>query len=246
MRIALYVLAGLLSFCVFIIVFLPAAPVWRFLQPDVNTAVPDLVVYRVGGTVWTGEAELQYRQFPLSEANWTLAALPLLGGTAALGLDLSGPGLTASAAVSASGTQIEVTGLNGEISADYVNALSSDFGLTFAGDLTVVNLSLQAEGERVTAADGFLNWSGGRILFRANNTMEAITLPPLEGTIDADSDGLHLTITHATEPLLLITLKNTGWAAVEVKARLFQLADLPLPGNPAADDPVVMLEEKIL
>ncbi|MDP4765206.1 MAG: hypothetical protein NWR61_02555, partial [Pseudomonadales bacterium] len=56
----LYVFAAVLGFVGFILVYAPARPLWGFISDDVGRQAPRLQVRAVGGTVWQGQADIQF------------------------------------------------------------------------------------------------------------------------------------------------------------------------------------------
>ena len=88
----LYFCVAVTSFLVFIAVFAPAAPVWSLIRETVYERVPDLNVYRVSGTIWSGESEIQFRRFPPSLVTWQLSPVDLIKGVATIRVRAQGEG----------------------------------------------------------------------------------------------------------------------------------------------------------
>ncbi len=250
MRYLLYVLAALFSFIAFLAAFAPASPIWSMVQADVARAAPDLRVYAVRGTVWQGEADIQFRQFPQSTITWQLQAAPLISGTAKLNLGVQGPGLALQSDVTVSEQSASVQDLNGTIRSDYINTLSEISGFTFSNELSIaelnLDLNLHLNKGVVSDASGTALWPGGRILLQTPNGPQATILPALNADLSSDNATLTMKVAYQQEPLLLIQLKPDGWAQVDLMARLFELAALPLPDGAPVDGSVLLIEEKIL
>ena len=74
----LYGAAALLSFICFVAVFAPANILLKSTKSQIMAAVPGLFINQISGTVWRGATTFRYRDFPLSNLQWRLSALPLL------------------------------------------------------------------------------------------------------------------------------------------------------------------------
>ncbi|MGK0339440.1 MAG: hypothetical protein ACJAYE_000850 [Candidatus Azotimanducaceae bacterium] len=247
MRMFGFGLIALLTFCSFIVVFAPASLIWRVAEKEVIDNVPDLHVLRVSGTVWSGAAELVYRQFPTSLLNWTIAPLPLLGAQIETQLVLSGEGHELNGDGLIKQQFGDVKSLTGFIDASYINRVSEPQGLTFSGTIDIQSLSFQSDLLWIQEARGRIYWPGGKIVSR---TLQAGTrvfdLPALTGDISMQGDSLYLNLHHNNETIIDILVKPDGWISVAVKARLFDLANLPWPAGSSPSDTVLEFEEKLL
>ncbi len=246
MKIALYITIAILSFLVFILAFAPASPFWSLVQADVKKNIPDLNVYRVGGTVWDGQGEIQFRQFPPSTIFWHLSATQLLNRIADIQISAGGEGHELTARLSLAESESFLQDLTGLIDSDYINEVSTQFGFTFSGELKIKNLNLEGNNRWLTNADGEAYWSGGRILLNTGPDPQVLVLPPLDGQLTFVDNQLVLDITHKQLTLLKIKLKEGGWAEISIKGRLLKLANLPWPEGSNPDETVLLLEEKIL
>lgn len=247
MRVLGFGLIALLTFCIFIVVFAPASLVWRVAEKEVIRNVPDLHVLRVGGTVWSGEAELAYRQFPTSLLNWQIAPLPILGAKIETQLVLTGEGHQLNGDAFVSRQLGVVESLTGHIDASYINRVSQPQGLTFSGTIEIQNFSFSSDMQWIQDASGRIFWPGGKIVSR---TLLAGTrvfdLPALTGDISMQGENISLDLHHNNETIVDILVKPDGWVSVAVKARLFDLANLPWPAGSSPGDTVLEFEEKLL
>lgn len=246
MKLLLYIATALLSFLVFLVIFAPASSAWSLVSEDVYNRVPDLNVFRVGGTIWDGQGEIQFRQFPTSALNWQLSPAKLINSTANFHFTAEGQGhsLQAEAALTRSSGALQ--SLKGSISSDYINAMSEQFGFTFSGELEIQALELTFDRQWITSASGSVHWTGGRILLNASANPQVIQLPPLDGELYFRDQQLILDITYEQLVLMQIILKEGGWAEVAVKGRLFDIANLPSLDASDPDETILLLEEKIL
>jgi len=241
-----YFCVAVVSFLIFIVVFAPATPVWSLIRENVHERVPDLNVYRVSGTIWNGESEIQFRQFPPSLLTWQLSPLDLIKGVAKIKARAAGKGHLLEAETTLTASNGDIKSLHGTIDSDYINVVSERFGFTFSGDLEIRELSISADRHWITDATGTVHWTGGRILIATAAGPQSIVLPPLQGQLLMRQQQLILNITHQQHTLIRITLQKGGWAEVAIKGWLYDLANLPLPGGSDLNETILLIEEKIL
>jgi hypothetical protein len=265
----LYVFAAVLGFVGFILVYAPARPLWGFISDDVGRQAPHLQVRAVGGTVWQGQADIQFLPpvpsgvppsgvppsgmppsgMPPSRLAWRLAPAGLLAGELRLMLDLAGAGHQLQARTSLTPAQLVVHNLAGEVQASYLQPLATPYGLGLSGALEIRNITLTSAGNWLASAAGHLQWTGGRLEFPTPLGPQQIYLPAMQGNISLQGDNLALEVlTQAVaggEPILTILVKPTGWVEVAIKARLFKLAQLPWPATAGLDATALTVEEKL-
>jgi hypothetical protein len=246
MKPSLYIATAMLSFLIFLVIFAPASPFWSLVGEDVQDRIPDLKVYRVAGTIWDGEAEIQFRQFPSSTLNWQLSPGELISGAANIHLWANGPGHSLQAEATLSASSGSLQSVNGVISSDYINEVSEQFGLIFSGDLEIHALNVSSDSRWVTDASGSAHWGGGQILLNTSLETQPFLLPPLDGELYFQNQQLILDIAEQNSLLIQIILKQSGWAEIAIKGRLFEVANLQLPNGSHPDETILLLEEKIL
>ncbi|MCB1646303.1 MAG: type II secretion system protein N [Pseudomonadales bacterium] len=241
----LFGLLFLFSFIVVVIARAPVGPVWNAVEDDVYQRVSGLQVLRVGGTVWAGNADLRYRAFPPSRLNWEISPAELISGKIAFIAYASGEAhrLDSHGSVSQSETRIEE--LTGTIGSDFINLVSTNYGLNFSGEVVLSDIGLTTDQRWFTAAEGHADWSGGKIYYDSPHNGQTIFLPPLRADISMADKNLQLRLHNNQAALIDIVLRPNGWAVVEVKARLFDLARIPWPGGSSPEDTVLQFEEKL-
>ena len=244
-KILLYGITAILSFAAFLALYAPAGIAYRFVEEDV-ARLPDTSIFRVGGTIWQGSADIQYRDFPGSKLNWSLAALPLFSRIADLSLDVAGLGHELSANLLTDGKTGDVTGLQGSIQSDYINHVSLRYGLRFSGTLELDNVNLTVEDDWFSQSQGNIHWTGGNVLYQTGNGSQSVKLPALDGELTIKDSKLTLLVDNSRLPVLSIHLQRDGWVELRFNARLLALADLPVPQGTNPDDLVLTVEEKIL
>ena len=243
---SLYIATAILSFLIFLVIFAPASAAWSLVRADVQHRIPDLKVHRVGGTIWNGEAEIQFRQFPPSTLNWQLSPGELFTGAANIQLSANGQGHSLQAGATLSASSGSLQSVKGVISSDYINEVSEKFGLIFSGDLEIHELNLSSDSRWVTAASGSAHWAGGQILLNSSRVTQTFLIPPLHGELYFQNQQLILDIAEQNSLLIQITLKQSGWAEIAIKGRMFEVANLQLPNGSHPDETILLLEEKIL
>jgi hypothetical protein len=243
-RVIAYTTLALVTFVCVIVVFAPAATLWNLVKNDVSRRIQDLQVLTVDGTVWQGDAMLRYREFPPAKLAWDLSPLSLFRQQAVIVAELNGEGLAID-----SNSVIMRSGLvadgNGVINSSYINAVSTRYGLTFPGELIIRNLDIQSDFRWISDIDGRLSWGGGQVLLQYAEPM-VVQLPPLEAILSkVEGNNLLMDVTHAGDTVIQVTLRPTGWAIVDIRARLFDLAGLPRPERLQPENSAALLEEKI-
>jgi len=248
-RILLYAGAGLLTFLGFIIFFAPASLLYGTVTNELNKAVPGLQLVSLSDTIWNGRAQLRYRNFPNSELVWNLAKAPLMFAKASADLTLNGEGHKLEAYLDLDNSATHLDNLEGTITSNYVNQESRNLGLTFTGELQLLDISLSADRGWLTGISGKLHWTGGRIHYAPDKSAgvpgQVFELPPLDGALSLDDKVLVLDIIHEGANLALVRLRPDGWAEIIVKARLFDLAGVPWPAGSSLDDTVLQLEQQL-
>lgn len=243
-RIALYGFAALFTFLVFMLVFAPAATLWVMARDDVARQVPDLSVLTVDGTVWSGRADIRYREFPPGTLTWDLSAASLLALTADVDGRLVGEGHDVTVDAVATRTDANFV-VQGTIDNAFVNPLSGRYGLTFPGELQLIDIAIASDHHWLTAADGQINWSGGRVTFASPNGPQSVVLPPLTGQLSLVENNLVLELYDDTNILLSLSLAQSGWVKVDLMGHLLKTADLPFPASANPDAVILVREEKL-
>jgi len=243
MKILFYFVAALVSFIIFLAVLTPAAVVWRLISDEVS--IPNLQVYQVSGTIWNGQADLKYQQFPNSSLHWEIDPWPLVSGDIELEFLISGDSHEFSGEARLDDSGVAITNLQGTLSSRYINNVSRPQGLTIAGEFEVRDVNLASDFRLFNDAGGHVYWSGGRIVSINETGTTVWDLPSLEGDLHLVDSSVALLIHHEQASLVDIRLKPDGWITVAIKARLLSLAKLPLPSATGLQDTVLEFEEKV-
>lgn len=252
-RILLYAIAGLLTFLGFMIVFAPASLLFTAASTELNKVIPELQLVSMSSTVWNGDAQLRYRNFPESALSWRLAPVPLVTAKVSADIGLEGEGHELQTHLELNNVATLINDLRGTITSSFVNKESQNLGLTFTGELALQKINLAADRRWLTSIEGNLHWTGGKIHYEPkspaggfNNTPGQIfELPALDGALSLDDKVLVLNVMYQGMSLVLVRLKPDGWAEISVKARLFELANVPWPAGTSLDQTVLQLEEQL-
>ena len=257
----LIVLVCALSVTLGVAALLPARLVWAWVGADVRTAVPELELRALAGSVWRGSARAALRPHPPVDWQWRLSPWSLLIGRLAADFEGAGPGLSLTGSAWASATRkASLTLPAAQIHADFINAQTLQYGLRLSGAFDIKGFhALLARSDREGAASPFwprelagkVSWPGGRIALQTPAGTVTPALPPLTGIASMQGDAIRLRMSSQGQPALDISLKPDGWAVLEVRQLLMQMLALPLPlpqgaEEPAQDEVIYIYEERIL
>jgi len=244
MKISAYLSIAVIAFLGFLIAFAPASVLWSVIEKDVSRAVPDLKVMSVGGSIWSGKTEIQFRQFPSSRLSWTISPLNILSGTGSIRIIAEGNGHSMELEADATPSEVDMKIPNGNLSSDYINRVSEQYGLIFAGNLSFNEVFMATREAKLVDATGFAHWTGGRVFVAGQS--QPLDLPPLNGELLFADQLLVLNVTYQQLSMIKISLNEQGWATIAIKGRFFDIADLPRPDSTNPDETILLLEEKIL
>jgi hypothetical protein len=242
---ALYLGTAIVSCMVFAIIYAPAPLAWRLVESHVK--IPDLAIYSIDGSVWEGTAQLQYRAFPVSTLQWSLVPSSLLSLRADLALVATGAGHRLAGSASIGSGVTSMADITGYLHSDYINAMATNHGMQFSGQIDLAGVTVTTDNAWFIAASGELEWTGGLVLLPdPNRGQYALDLPPMSGDLALEGETLTLLVTQQRLPVIDVALARSGWATLGFRARLIELAGLPLAVPAAPDDAVLIVEEKIL
>ena len=251
-RIFMYFGAGAVSFLGFIIAFAPSSLLYSTVEAELNKVIPEIHLVAMTDTIWRGNALLRYRGFPDFTLSWRLAAAPLITANISADIEVRGAGHALSTHLDLNQAETFIVGLQGKIASSFINQESENLGLRFTGDLELQNIDLSADRSWVTAIDGNLHWTGGKVHYTPHSPADSMhipgqifELPALDGALSLEGNILLLNVVYQGDSLILVRLKPDGWAEISVKARLFDLAKVPWPAGSNLDETVLQLEEQL-
>lgn len=239
-----YALVFLLGLVVFLVVFAPAATVWQFFKADVTREVPNLQVISLDGTIWRGDGELRYWNFPPVDIVWSVLTRSLVHNRVDVIGQIVGDHLHLQGNTRLNHAT-SLTNIEGFVGNSWINAVSNNYGLKFSGNLKVDRLSATTDYRWFKSATGTMHWDGGQIVYRTARGAQSFVLPPLEARLRMEGDDLHLDVMDKSAAVMEITLHRTGWVKVDLKGRLFDLAKLPWPGGQPQGDTALSVETQL-
>ena len=202
----------------FVIALAPASLLWQFSRENVSRALPELNVLVVNGTLWSGNAYIRYDKFPDTRVNWSAKPASLLHGRLDVDGVATGDNLYLTVDSRTAPSQLDITA-TGAVESSYINKVSRGYGLTCSGRITIDRMHLISDFSWFSAADGHLSWNGGNIMYNTAHGMESIILPALVGILHRNGNDLQLDIKHDSDTLIVVTLRPTGWVAVDTRDR---------------------------
>ena len=251
---------GLLIFVGVIVLRAPAGVVWRMLAPQVKSALPELVVSRIAGTVWDGQVQLQYASMLPSDVTWQVALPELLSGRLPFAATMTGDAHDLKITGSANLSELRIDTLQGTLDGQYLSQYGQRYQIQLAGSLNILSLHLTTTPRWPLDVAGQLTWSGGAVSIPGPSGRQYLQLPALSGQLTMQDQNLQLQVSETTsdfssnsasnfasnaQELLTVTLQPSGWAKVAIKRRMFKLANIAFPGSQIPDDVALTLEEKI-
>lgn len=160
LRLVWLVLLGLFAYALFLLLSLPAAQAWNWLEDQVPAQA-----FGLSGTVWNGQAAVVLQQGRRLEAvQWDVKPASLLTGRLRADLQARLPDGRLRGDVSLSpGGRIAVRQLRLDMPAPELlqwAGVSGQLPVQVDGQLDALMQELVVDGERVEHVDGLLNWHG--------------------------------------------------------------------------------------
>lgn len=242
--IVVYAIAFLLGFIGFVIAFAPASIVWQLVSTDVERQLPDLQIISIHGTLWSGNADVRYWNFPPTTVRWSVAPAALIHTRLDIRAVASGDNIHLDVKGGATLEHFSADA-TGYIGSAWINPVSTNYGLGYTGRLKIDRLHMAADPRWFTAAAGNLHWNGGQVIYHTARGPQTINLPRLDGKLYERNNALHLDISDAGQPLITVRLRRSGWLKVNIKTRLMRVADLSWPGGEAQGATALSFEEQI-
>lgn len=244
-RILLFAAAGITGFLIFLVVFAPAAAAWALIRGDVEAQAPGMRISNVNGTIWSGSAQVDVRNMPPTSLLWRNVDISILDNTVAAAVQLSGIHHDIQTQLVGEANVLRLASTSGTINADYINALGEPYGLTLTGTISIEQLDLDTNFRWVNALNSGLYWSGGNVRYTTYNQTQLFTFPRLDISVRLEGDDIQVLVTHAGEEVINVSVTPAGLARINVRARLFLVANLPWPGNQPPDESVIEIEQPL-
>ena len=236
-------LLGATALVIFLVLRAPA----RLLDQLLGDALP-ISLSHAAGTIWNGEANIAAHGHDLGRASWNFDPATLMQGAMGLRWRISGPSLSLGGQANASPAATDVS-IDGQIHADFINRLLSDYHIRLAGTFELDAIALTfTNAPHPPAASGTLSWTGGLTRYRLAGKTEKVTLPPMQAILSLTKDGHPQAETFTPgvpAPLIRTHLSPNNWLHIAVTRRFTTLAGQPWPTTGPADEIVVEVAEKL-
>ena len=241
----------LITVCVIVyliclIALTPLNVVYKAIAP--NQLPVDIVA--VTGTLWNGNVVLKHPLTGQVDAKWQLEPLSLLTGslTGDLNVEANQVELKGKATFNSLSKEVELSNVNGFISASLINQFIEQSKTQINGDLELNRTNLQynlATGES-SSASGQLVWQGGQVNYPKGRNMASANLPMLVAKISSENSELTAAVSTA-EGLQVAnaSLKKDGWANVAVRKAMVDLVGEKWPNKVSADAVVFEISERV-
>jgi len=158
-----YVIIGVVSYLLFVLINTPAATILSLAEKNISMPVK---FYGVQGSIWNGQADRVtiQAQAPLNNVQWSLNPLALL--LASLSADIEAQikqqKIVGNINISASGN-ISASDVRARLDASYVQSLlAMPFG-ELGGDFNLDIKSLQWSGKGLPVTSGQINWKNAKL-----------------------------------------------------------------------------------
>lgn len=239
-----YLIAGLLLFLGFAVVFAPAGLLDRGLERNSQADLTD-----TRGTLWQGQANLLINRQALGMVHWDFAATSLLQLAPRYDWRLEGGGkhLNGSAAITLNTAQASA---QGSIDSSAINPMLQRYDIFVNGQfqLQPTRITWLTDANQAADLDGQLDWSGGLVRYTLSGILRETTLPPLSAFLRMSDQNLPEAVVYVTgeqTPLMMAALGDNGFVKVSITKLFTKLLGNPWPGSDPDHAVVIEVEEQI-
>jgi len=246
-KVVLYFVVFVISLMVFLVVLFPANILWqRVLEPQMNLAPMGVRVEKIRGTIWQGEALINYRSI-ISILSWETQGAGLIGLQLPIELKVvsQAGALKSTLAIRPAGMGVLIR--EAEIQLAALNPVLKQNKLSLDGVLLVKDLELQLENLRPVKADGMASWSGGDIAYPAGREVHQRNLPVFRASIDTQDGVIRLAIrdAQASFDVISASLDEQGVGMMSITRRLLDLSREPWSQNSREQDVVFKVKKEL-
>jgi general secretion pathway protein N len=242
-----YVLIGLISYIIFVVLTAPLDFIWPKIQPKLGPL--PVQVISIDGTLWQGQVQLQAPQVGLISAQWDIQISDLFSGQLTALVVATGDELKFKGLVSTNGEQVEVTDSEAFMSSRYLKPLLRQGRASLEGnfELNSFNGLVSLADKQIKTAQGRMVFSGGDVSFPIDGRTISAELPILVGDISKPSDNVDLQITD-TEGNSIGSgyVQPDGWAGIVIRRRLLDMLGQKWPADVGEDAVIFEVSQKIL
>lgn len=184
------VITTLIVFSCFLGVRLPAA----WVHAEFFSGFP---LSNIQGSIWRGQARVQYAEFPVDTISWQLDFWPLLSGEARVYFEIRDPRVMASgnAVIGRHALQLDIPQAHIQVNSINVMRLLP-YGAAVAGELEAKAIHIELNESAFTRAEGTLRWSPAYLV-----SPQAVSLQGYIAVLQLDANELAMHISDQGGPL---------------------------------------------
>lgn len=183
-----YSLLGISGYLLFLVVQFPAIHAYRFAREPLQSAVPQLQLAGIDGSVWSGRVEsLVYRKALLGEMSWKLSPFSLLIGKAQIDTLLQSKNGYVQSEVSTplGGGLVELINTKGQLPISELTRFTPYMPVALDGmvSMDLDEVAVAADGH-LLRAEGTLIWSQAKM-----TAPQALAFGDLQVTLHTEAEG---------------------------------------------------------
>jgi hypothetical protein len=199
------------------------------------------------GVFLGGSVSIAVNKLSMGKVHWEVLPSAILDGQLGASVRFKGPFHDFSGLFSSNGEYLQISHLVGQVGAEAITPFSSAYGFYADGTLLIRDISIKLERRWLTQLTGEVFWDGGSIQYRNMNARATYPLPPLTGLLSLVESKLAFKVIQTQGSLLVIdsTLQASGWGAVNIYRRFFDLSGKKWLATETADDIALMVEQKL-
>lgn len=245
-----YLLLGLLTFLITLIITVPLHFVWRFVEPQLQ-GLP-VHISQVRGTVWQGNMRVALPALPELgdiEGKWQLQPVGLLAGKLQLSLNLETSDLRLQLPLSFTAKQVVVDGAQGYLDFTPLKPIFMRERGNAEGAVELRNLQAKISLEPLLIQElaGQMTYTGGAVSLLVDGRPVNAEMPPLIGVLSKEQDQAQLQTSTAEDVSLFSAfVKDNGWAGLAIKRSFIDVLGQTWPIKADADDVIFEVSRKVL
>ena len=246
-KVILYLVVFIISLMLSLIVLFPANILWQqVLAPKINLSAMGVRVEKVQGTIWEGQALVNYGSIA-SILSWDVQTSGLLGLSLPVQLNLVSQAGELKSVVTLRPSTVKITVPKADVQLTALNPVLKAQRLTLDGELLIKDLSVYLEGGRPVNASGLASWSGGDIAYPAGREVHQRNLPVFRADIDTRDGVIRLAIrdTQASFDVISGSLDQQGVGMMSITRRLLDLSREPWSQNSREQDVVFKVKKEL-
>jgi hypothetical protein len=199
------------------------------------------------GVFWQGSVSIAVNNLSMGKVYWKMQPSALLDGQLGASVTFKGPFHEFGGLFSGNVNFLQIDHLDGQIGAEAITPFSSAYGLYPSGTLSIRDINVELQRRWLTQLEGELFWDGGPIQYRSMDARATYPLPSLTGVFTLVESKLELEVKQTQGSLMVLesSLQSTGWGAVSIYRRFFDLAGKKWLTTETADDVALMIEQKL-